>query len=204
MDAESIGLTESRLVLGKHSGRHAFETRLKELGYQINKEELERAFVRFKETADKKKEIYDEDLEAIVADEVYTVPEKYHLSSMNVFTSLEGMPTATIKLTTDDGQELIDAGIGNGAVDAVYKTIDKLVNLPYSLADYTVRSVTGGTDAFGEVTVKIEDSGSIYTGRGASLDIVQASAKAYLQAINKMVHYQNRRIKNGGGEKARL
>jgi len=203
MDAEAIGLTESRLVLGKHSGRHAFERRLRELGYQVTKEELDRAFMRFKETADKKKEVFDEDLEAIISDEVYSVPEKFHLECMNVFTSLDGMPTATLKLKTDDGAELIDSGIGVGSVDAVYKTIDKLVGLPHKLIDYTVKSVTGGTDAFAEVTVKLGDDGSIYTGRGTSLDIVEASAKAYLQAINKLVYYRVRRLKNGG-EKAKL
>lgn len=204
MDAESVGLKESRLVLGKHSGRHAFESRLRELGFQVSKDELDRAFQRFKETADKKKEIFDEDLEAIVSDEVYTVPEKFHLECMNVFMSLDGMPTATIKLKTDDGHELIDAGIGIGAVDAVYKTIDKLVDLSHTLMDYTVKSVTGGTDALGDVTVKIGEKGNIYTGRGTSLDIVEASAKAYLQAINKLVYYRERRLKDGGGEKARL
>jgi 2-isopropylmalate synthase len=203
MDAEAIGLKESRLVLGKHSGRHAFERRLRELGYQVAKDELDRAFVRFKETADKKKEIFDEDLEAIVADEIYTVPEKFHLECMNVFTSLDGMPTATLKLKTDEGGELVDSGIGVGSVDAVYKTIDKLVNLPHKLIDYTVKSVTGGTDAFADVTVKLGDDGNIYTGRGTSLDIVEASAKAYLQAINKLVYYRTRRLKNGE-EKARL
>jgi 2-isopropylmalate synthase len=190
-------------VLGKHSGRHAFERRLRELGYQVAKDELDRAFVRFKETADKKKEIFDEDLEAIVADEIYTVPEKFHLECMNVFTSLDGMPTATLKLKTDEGGELVDSGIGVGSVDAVYKTIDKLVNLPHKLIDYTVKSVTGGTDAFADVTVKLGDDGNIYTGRGTSLDIVEASAKAYLQAINKLVYYRTRRLKNGE-EKARL
>jgi len=205
MDAEAIGLSESRLVLGKHSGRHGLEQRLKELGYELSPEELDRAFERFKETADKKKEIFDEDLEAIVADEVYAIPEKYHLERMNVMTSLDGMPTATLKLRTEEGGELIDSGIGVGSVDAVYKTIDKMVNLPHSLIDYVVKSVTGGTDAFADVTVKLGDNGNIYTGRGTSLDIVEASAKAYLQAINKLVYYRNRRQQaDGRGEKARL
>jgi len=204
MDAEAIGLRENKLVLGKHSGRHAFEKRMRDLGYELNKEDLEKAFQRFKEVADKKKEIFDEDLEAIVSEEIYTVPEEYHLQCMNVFTSLDGMPTATIKLVTSSGEEIAESGIGVGSVDAVYKTIDKMVKLPFKLLDYTVKAVTGGTDAFGEVTVKIEDNGSIYTGRGTSLDIVEASAKAYLQAINKLVYYRKRRIKSAPGEKARL
>lgn len=204
MDAESIGLTESRLVLGKHSGRHAFESRLKELGYQINKEELNRAFARFKETADKKKEIFDEDLEAIVADEVYSVPEQYRLECMNVFTSLDGMPTATLKIVTADNTELIDSQIGIGCVDAVYKAINKLIDIPYTLEDYIVKSVTGGTDALAEVTVKLRDEETIYTGRGASLDMVEASAKAYIQAINKLVYYRSRRLNGGSAVKAEL
>ncbi|MHB1001751.1 MAG: 2-isopropylmalate synthase [Armatimonadota bacterium] len=192
MDATSIGLTESKLVLGKHSGRHAFEQRLNELGYTLNKEDLDKAFARFKEVADKKKEIFDEDISALVADETHTIPETYQLSYMTVMTSLEGVPTATIKIITADG-ELVECGMGIGSVDAVYKTIDKIVNVPHNLIDYTVKSVTGGTDALGEVTVKIGDDRNVYIGRGASLDIVEASAKAYVQAINKLVYYNSKR-----------
>jgi len=193
MDAEAVGLAESKLVLGKHSGRHAFEDKLKSMGYHLNKTELDKAFARFKETADKKKEIFDEDLEAIVADESYAIPSKYELAYMNVMSSLEGIPTATIRLKTQDG-DIIDAGIGVGSVDAIYKTIDKMVNVKYRLLDYIVKSVTGGTDALGEVTVKLEaKNGEIYTGRGASLDIVEASAKAYINAVNKLVHYEEKR-----------
>lgn len=204
MDAESIGLKDNKLVLGKHSGRHAFEQRLKELGHQVSKEEIEKAFQKFKEVADKKKVVYDEDIEAIVTHEITAVPEQFHLECMNVFMSLDGMPTATIKLKTSTGEELIDSGIGIGMVDAVYKTIDKLVNIPHDLIDYAVKSVTGGTDAFGDVTVKLGDNGNVYTGRGASLDIVEASAKAYLQAINKLVYYRTRRLKEGPAVKAQL
>ena len=200
IDAQDVGLAESKLVLGKHSGRHAFEERLKQLGYHLSKEDLERAFARFKETADKKKEIFDEDLEAIVADETHVIPAKYELSYMNVMTTLNGYPTATIRLKTAEG-DLIDAGIGVGSVDAVYKTIDKMVKAEYDLVDFTIKSVTGGTDALGEVTVKLQaKNGEIYTGRGASLDIVEASAKAYINAINKLVHYETLRG-NGGKRK---
>ncbi len=192
MDAQSIGLKESKLVLGKHSGRHAFDARLVDLGYELSPEELNKAFARFKEVADKKKEIFDEDLEAIVADEVHTIPETYQLKYMTVMTSLEGIPTATITIGTADG-EMSDCQMGVGSVDAVYKTIDKIVNLPHTLIDYIVKSVTGGTDALGEVMVKLGDDGSVYTGRGASLDIVEASAKAYIQAINKLVYYHLKR-----------
>lgn len=200
MDAEAVGLAESKLVLGKHSGRHAFEDKLKSMGYNLSKAELDKAFERFKELADKKKEVFDEDLEAIVADEVHMIPSKYVLEYMNVMTSLDGIPTATIRLKTDD-TEIVEAGIGVGSVDAVYKTIDKMVDANYRLLDYIVKSVTGGTDALGEVTVKLEGrNAEIYTGRGASLDIVEASAKAYINAINKLVYYE---AKRGDGGKPR-
>ena len=196
MDAEAVGLTESKLVLGKHSGRHAFEEKLKSLGYKLSKPELDKAFARFKETADKKKEIFDEDLEAIVADESYAIPAKFELAYMNVMSS--GVPTATIRLRTAEG-DITEAGVGVGSVDAIYKTIDKMVEAKYTLLDYIVKSVTGGTDALGEVTVKLEArNGEIYTGRGASLDIVEASAKAYVNAVNKLVHYEA--IRGDGGK----
>lgn len=198
MDAESVGLTESKLVLGKHSGRHAFEDRLKSMGYHLGKAELDKAFARFKITADKKKEIFDEDLEAIVADEAYTIPSKYELTYMNVMSSLEGIPTATIKLKSDCG-DIVEAGIGVGSVDAIYKTIDKMVEAEYCLVDFVVKSVTGGTDALGEVTIKLEAAnGEIYTGRGASLDVVEAAAKAYVNAINKLSHYE--KLRGNGGK----
>jgi 2-isopropylmalate synthase len=200
MDAEAIGLASSKLILGKHSGRHAVEGRLKSLGYSLNKAELDKAFERFKALADKKKEIFDEDLETIVADESHTIPAKYRLSYMNVMTSLDGIPTATIRLKTDDS-EIIEACVGVGSVDAVYKTIDKMVEAQYHLVDFNIKSVTGGTDALGEVTVKLEArNGEVYTGRGASLDIVEASAKAYLNAVNKLVYYEEKRG-NGGKPK---
>lgn len=198
MDAESVGLTESKLVLGKHSGRHAFEEKLKSLKYQLSKAEIDKAFVRFKALADKKKEIFDEDLETILADEARVISAKYKLDYMNVTTSLDGVPTATIRLKTDDS-EIIDAGIGVGSVDAVFKTIDDMVEAEYKLMDYIVKAVTGGTDALGEVTVKIKGKNDeVYTGRGAALDIVEASAKAYINAVNKLIYYEN--IRGNGGK----
>jgi 2-isopropylmalate synthase len=187
MNAQEIGLAESKLVLGKHSGRHAFENRLGELGYQLSPEDLDKAFRRFKEVADKKKEIFDEDLEALVADQRHAIPEKYHLKYMTVITGLEGFPTATIQIASESG-EIVQCGMGVGSVDAVYKTIDSMIDVPHRLIDYNVKSVTGGTDALGEVTVKLGDESNVFVGRGASLDIVEASAKAYIQAINKLVY----------------
>lgn len=185
MDPADIGLAESRLVLGKHSGRHAFEKRLKELGFELESVALNRAFIRFKDMADRKKDIYDADLEAIVSDEVYAVAEKWAIQHMTVYTTLEGYPTATIVLKHEDN-EILETGTGVGAVDAVYRTIDKIVDAPYTLKDYMVHGVTGGTDALADVTVRLQLDGMIFTGRGSALDIVEASAKAYVQAINKM------------------
>ncbi len=194
MDPADVGWVGSGIVLGRRSGKHAFSERLKSLGYTLAAADLDKAFVRFKEIADKKKEVFDEDLEAIVADEVYSIPTKYHLEYMNVMTGLEGIPSATIRLKKDDGTLMTEAGIGVGSVDAVYKTIDKLVDAEYKLEDFIVKSVTGGTDALGEVIVKLSTKdGRIYTGRGASLDIVEASAKAYINAINKLAYYQEKR-----------
>jgi 2-isopropylmalate synthase len=185
MDPADIGLGESRLVLGKHSGRHAFEARLKEMGYALDREALNRAFARFKDLADRKKDIFDADLEAIVSDETSTVEEQWRLLYMSVHSALEGYPTATIKMD-HEGEDILMTGTGVGAVDAVYKTIDKIVDQPYTLKDYLVHGVTGGTDALADVTVRLQMAGGIYTGRGSALDIVEASAKAYIQAINKM------------------
>ncbi|HEY3298274.1 MAG TPA: 2-isopropylmalate synthase [Armatimonadota bacterium] len=192
MDPFDVGWTGSGLVLGRRSGRHAFEERLKSLGYHLNKSDLDKAFVRFKETADKKKEIFDEDLEAIVADEVYTIPEAYKLEYMTVITSLEGIPTATIKIVGANG-ELAECGMGVGSIDAVYNTIDRMLGVSPELIDYIVKSVTGGTDALGEVTVRLGDGKDVYTGKGMSLDIVEASAKAYIQAVNKLVYFKTKR-----------
>jgi 2-isopropylmalate synthase len=200
IDPSSIGLHSSRLVLGKHSGRHAFEKRLAELGYSLSREDFERAFARFKELADRKKEVHDEDIDAIVADEIRTVPEEFHLEYMTVTVGLGGMPCAAIRIRRGD-EMLQDVGTGVGGVDAVYRTIDKIVNIPHVLEDYSVKSITGGTDALGEVTVRIRDDDRVYIGRGASLDIIEASAKAYMQAINKMVFYRKERNKAEGTNK---
>lgn len=197
MTPESIGFRESKLVLGKHSGRHAFSERLKQMGYELSKEDLDRSFRRFKELADKKKEIFDEDLEAIVSDEVHSIPETYAVDYLNVMSSLDGIPTATIRLRR--GEEVRqNASIGVGCVDAVYKTIDTMIDEKHDLVDYVVRAVTGGTDAIADVMVKVSDGTNIFTGRAASLDIVQSSARAYIQAMNKLVYHQEKRSSMDG------
>ena len=186
MDATSIGL-KSELVMGKHSGRHALRVRLEELGYKLSTEELNRAFARFKEIADKKKEVSDRDLEAIVADEIQPVQEFYKLALAQVSCGNGLVPTATVELVKPDGSTARTVAMGTGPVDAAYKAIDQITKLPVRLLEYTVHAVTGGIDALGEVTVRIQDDGKTFVGHGADMDIVVASVKAYLTALNKVV-----------------
>ena len=193
MDADSIGLPENKLILGKHSGKHALRNKLISMGYDLSESELQNAFVKFKELADKKKVVYDEDLDIIANVGVTSYKEKYELEHLNVTSSDSGYPTATIKLATEKS-EILDSGIGIGAIDAVFKTIDKMIEEKYDLEDYIVKSVTGGTDSIGSVTVKIASSdGSIYVGHNSDLDIIIASAKAYVKAINKLAYFQARK-----------
>jgi len=188
MTPESIGIPGNRLVMGKHSGRHAFDERLKHLGFNLNKEDMNRAFVRFKELADKKKNVYDEDIEAIVAEEVLRMPgrpDKFELLYMNVNSSTDGVPTATVKMRVD-GFERMDHASGDGVVDACYKVITKITDSQSQLVRYTVNAITGGTDAQGEVTCLIEDGGMRVSGQGSHTDIIMASALAYINALNKL------------------
>lgn len=187
MDARSIGLPSSALVLGKHSGRHALKARLEELGYTLSEEELNRAFSAFKELADKKKEVTDRDLESLVAEEMRTISEAYHLDQVQVSCGDRSVPTATVRLITPDGQVIADAALGTGPVDAVYKAINRLVGVPNTLTEFSVKAITEGIDAIGEVTIRIESEGKVYTGRGASTDIIVASAKAYMNALNRLL-----------------
>ncbi|MEJ2698762.1 MAG: 2-isopropylmalate synthase [Desulfuromonadales bacterium] len=185
MTPESIGLTQNKLVLGKHSGRHAFIERLKELGYELSKEDIEKAFVRFKALADQKKEIFDEDLDAIVADEIIRVPEKYKLLQMNVSSGSFAAPTATVEMEVD-GKVRKAAVMGDGPVDATFKAIKKLTRSQARLLQFSVGAITGGTDAQGECTVRLEEDGREVLGQGAHPDIIVASAKAYINALNKV------------------
>lgn len=186
MDAQSIGLTDNQIVLGKHSGRNAFRTRLKELGFELGDQELNRAFIRFKELADKKKEITDWDLEAIVNDEIQHTPARYQLEHLQVSCGDHAKPTATVTLLTPDGQELTDAAIGTGPVDAVYRAINRVIDLPNELIEFSVQSVTAGIDAIGEVTVRVRYEDRIFSGHSANTDIVVASAHAYVNALNRL------------------
>jgi 2-isopropylmalate synthase len=195
MTPESVGITGNRLVMGKHSGRHAFGERLKELGFNLNKEDMNRAFLRFKELADKKKEVYDEDIEAIVAEEILRLPgrpDRFELLYLNVNSSSNAIPSATVKMRVES-QECMDHATGDGVVDACYKAIAKITGSRSSLVRYSVKAITGGTDAQGEVSCLIEDGGIRVSGQGAHTDIIMASALAYINALNKLEYRKHYR-----------
>jgi len=182
---ESIGLHSTKFVLGKHSGRHAFKTRLKELSHVLTDEELNKAFERFKRLADQKKDIFDEDIEALVSEEVAKVPEVYKLIDLYIVSGLNQKPTATVKLKV--GENVIDRmEHGDGPVDATYKAIASITDTKSNLLKFEVKGITGGTDALGEVIVSLEEEGRAVRGHGADTDIIIASAKAYINALNKL------------------
>ncbi len=187
MDPRTVGIPASSLVMGKLSGRHAFRERLAELGYTLNEDDFHRAFVAFKELADKKKEVTDRDIESLVAEELRTVTEVYHLDRLQVTTGDRGVPTAAVRLIGPGDKILADAALGTGPVDAVYQAINRLVGLPNTLTEFSVKSVTEGIDAIGEVLIRIESDGVTYTGRGADTDIIVASARAYINALNRLL-----------------
>jgi len=187
MDPKTVGIPASSLVLGKLSGRHAFRERLAELGYSLSDEDLNHAFIAFKELADKKKEVTDRDIEFVIAQELRTVSEAYHLDRVQVSCGDKGIPTASVSLIGPDGQAVADAALGAGPVDAVYKAINRLVGVSNLLTEFRVKSVTGGIDAIGEVLIRIESEGVTYTGRGGDTDIIVASAKAYMNALNRLL-----------------
>ena len=185
MTPQSVGISDTHLVLGKHSGRHAISEHLKKMGYKLSADEVKQVFVRFKELADVKKDIFDEDLETILYEELYKVEEKYKLVYLNVVSGNVAIPTATMQLKVDD--EIIqDAGFGVGPVDATFAAIRKITKTQYHLMKYAVNSITGGTDAQGETTVQLKYNGHSVVGRGADPDIIVASAKAYINALNRL------------------
>ena len=186
MDPQSVGWPGSMLVLGKLSGRHAFKKRLEDLGYHMTEEQLQKSFDAFKLVAEKKKEVTDRDLEALMKEERANVPEIFKLEHIHVSCGTNEIPTATVSVIGPNGT-VTDASIGTGPVDAAYKAINKIVNVPASLQEYTVQSVTAGIDAVGDVTVRVEKNGMIYLGKGIDTDIIVASAKAYLNALNLLI-----------------
>jgi 2-isopropylmalate synthase len=182
---EDVGIPKSKLILGKHSGRHAFKARLIELGYDLSDDELNRAFEKFKHLADQKKHIFDEDIEALVSEEVSKIPEIYSLIDLSITSGINIKPTAKIKLRVNS--DVIEkTEHGDGPVDAVYKAIASITDTKSNLLKFEVKSITGGTDALGEVIVTLEEGGRTVRGHGADTDIIVASAKAYINALNKL------------------
>jgi 2-isopropylmalate synthase len=216
MRPEDVGVSQTNLVLGKHSGRHALRNRLAEMGHSLDEVELDKAFGRFKELADRKKIITDLDLEALIADEFYRPRDVYVLNGMQVTCGTMGMPTATVRLRGPDGVVHTIAAIGTGPVDATYKAIDSIVNVPCTLLEFNIHAITEGIDALGEVTVRIQSENGqstmdaqsevayarVYGGHGADTDIIVASAKAYINALNKLIIAQTEgteKVKNDFG-----
>jgi 2-isopropylmalate synthase len=189
MTPESVGLTENKLVLGKHSGRHAFKDKLVTMGYNLTQEELNEAFAKFKEIADKKKEVYDRDIDAIVSRQNVSVPdtftlERFVINSGNTITS-----TASVMIKNGD-EIREEVATGDGPIDAAFKAIEKIVGKSLKLEDYSINSVTEGEDALGDATVKLRENGHAYIGRGLSTDVVEASVIAYVNAVNKMIYQE--------------
>jgi 2-isopropylmalate synthase len=201
MRPEDVGVNQTNLVLGKHSGRAALRNRLAEMGHSLDDVELDKAFARFKELADRKKVITDLDLEALIADEFYKPRDVYHLDGLQVTCGTMGMPTATVRLRGPDGKTHLHASMGSGPVDATYQAIRAIVKVPNRLLEFNVHAITAGIDALGEVTVRIQGENGqktmdaqseveyirVYGGHGADTDIIVASAKAYINALNKLI-----------------
>jgi 2-isopropylmalate synthase len=201
MRPEDVGVSQSRLVLGKHSGRHAFRAHLLAMGHDMDESELDKAFARFKELADRKKVITDPDLEALIADEFYRPRDVFSLDGLQVACGTMGLPTATVRLRGPDGKIHVHASIGTGPVDASYKAIDAIVKVPNTLLEFNIHAITEGIDALGEVTVRVQPNDGmtkmdaqketeyarVFGGHGSDMDIIVASAKAYLAALNKLI-----------------
>ena len=191
MTPEIIGLDGSKIVLGRHSGRHGFTDRCKQLGFTLSKEELEAAYSKFLEIADKKKEIFDEDIAAIISDEVRTVRQIYRIEYLHVACGTGTLPTASVKICTEEGCTQA-AAFGDGPVDAAYEAIRQATGLAPVLENYSLRAVTAGKVALGEASVRIRnEKGKTFIGRGVSTDIIEASAKAYVDALNRMAGWEN-------------
>ncbi len=185
MTPESIGLTDMKIVLGRHSGRHGFKRRLEDMGYRLSPQEIDAAFERFLRVADKKKEVFDEDLAAIVEDEIHQAPEYYKLEYFHISSGSSTIPTSTVRMTVD-GQPRQESAWGDGPVDATFKAINAIAGVPIRLGEYSLRAVTEGTEAMGEVSLRmLVNERFPIVGRGASTDILEASAKAYVDGLNK-------------------
>ena len=191
MTPESVGITNSSLVMGKHSGRHAFRDRVKALGFDLNTDQIQKAFDLFKGLADRKKTVFDEDIVAIIMHEVLRIPYRYRLNYLNVVSGTSAIPTAMVKMEID-GELVRDVDFGDGPVDAAMKTIRKITHSKSKLMKFAINAITGGTDAQGEVTVYVQEDGISVVGQGAHTDIIVASAKAYINALNKLEYQKTK------------
>jgi 2-isopropylmalate synthase len=201
MTPSTVGLKKSTLPLGKLSGRNAFRTKLQEMGYYLNDDELNRVFLRFKDLADRKKTVFDEDLVSLIETEVIykSVPEHFRLEELVVLTGTMVKPNATVKLKVGDDLKTTSS-FGDGPIDAAYKAITTLAQSKCKLLKFSVSSITGGTEALGEVSVRLEDEGSIVTGQGVDPDVVTASARAYINGLNRLKFAQEMGPKLGKPE----
>ncbi|AMV22310.1 2-isopropylmalate synthase [Planctomyces sp. SH-PL14] len=186
MRPEDVGYTGQNMVLGKHSGRHAFRDHLKRIGYELTDEDFQRVFDDFIALCDRKKDVYDADIAALIDKQIHHGPETWKLVSFHTFGGTGTIPTATVELQHLDGKKVKDAAPGDGPVDALFRCLDRITHITPTLEDYSVRGVSSGTDALGEVTVEVEQQGRTYHGKGVSTDIIEASGLAYLQALNKI------------------
>jgi len=188
MTPETVGINKNSIVLGRHSGRHGLKVRLAELGYKLSEDQLNEIYKSFTILADKKKEVFDDDLRSLMGDEIHKVEERYELIYLQVYSGSNMIPNAVVKIKT--GEETIEeASTGDGPVDAVFKAIERALGIKSELESYQVRSVTSGREALGEVLIRIRNNEKSFMGRGLSTDIIEASAKAYLSAINQKEIY---------------
>ena len=187
MRPKDVGLDSSAMVLGKLSGRHALSDRVKNLGYELSREQIDELFVAFKELADKRKEIFNEDIEALVAEKFLRIPDHYKLIYLNVVSGTVAVPTATVKMLVK-GTEKQKANFGIGPIDATFNTIREIVGTKCELMRFTVSAITGGMDSQGEVTVRLKENGLVALGKGTDPDIITASAKAFINGLNRLVY----------------
>ena len=190
MTPDSIGLPSNAIVVGKHSGKNAVKSKLESMGYHLNSEQINVVLASIKNLADKKAEIYDEDIEALVLEDIYRIPDKYRLVHLGLHSSDTGVPPCAMLVLDVDGVRHEQAEFGVGPIDAVFRAITRLIGHSPKLEQYSVNAITGGTDALGEVTVRISENGSSAVGRGSHPDIINASVRAYLNALNRLAKKQ--------------
>ena len=194
MHPEDVGLPQTQLVLGKHSGRHALRERVVALGYHLDDMQLQEVFEKFKLLADRKKVVYDGDIEALAEEQIHSGPALWTLDSFHTSAGTGTLPSAAVRLVHVDGRKVQDAACGDGPVDAPFTSIECITGITVQLRDYQVRSVSVGEDAQGEARVEVEHNGRIQRGHAVSTDIIEASAEAFLQAINRLAMRRQPRL----------